>query len=161
MVDNVKNMMIGYFKNDVKRINHAVKVCFFAGLIGAGEGLKDEELKVLEITALLHDIGIVAAEEKYGSSGPAYQEKEGPPVARKLLSGTGLKEAQIRRICELIAHHHSYGALEGVDFYALIEADFLVNAFEDDMPQKAMRRFREKYFKTDTGKMLLQTMFGV
>ncbi|MDA3930432.1 MAG: hypothetical protein PF541_15900 [Prolixibacteraceae bacterium] len=47
--------------------------------------LKDEEIIVVDLASILHDIGIKEAELKYNSCNGHYQEIEGPPVARPLL----------------------------------------------------------------------------
>ena len=54
--------MIKYDCGDVPRIQHLVKVHNFARTIGIEEGLGADELFVLEAAAILHDIGIHAAE---------------------------------------------------------------------------------------------------
>ena len=41
-----------------------------------------------------------------------------------------------------------------------MEADFLVNIFEDEMNKEMLASVREKYFKTMTGKMLLETIYA-
>jgi hypothetical protein len=41
----------------------------------------------------------------------------------------------------------------------LVEADFLVNIFENGMDEKMVKSIREKYFKTNTGIHLLDKMF--
>ena len=74
--------MIKYDSGDVKRIQHLVKVHDFARIIGIAEDMGEEELFVLEAAAILHDIGIHAAEAKYGNCSGKYQEELGPDEAR-------------------------------------------------------------------------------
>ena len=50
--------MIRYYARDPKRIQHFIKVHDFAGMIGKLEGLEDDEQNILEIAAIVHDIGI-------------------------------------------------------------------------------------------------------
>ncbi|EAX48199.1 metal dependent phosphohydrolase [Thermosinus carboxydivorans Nor1] len=151
--------MVLYFDGDVKRINHALKVYGLAKSIGEAEGLSKEEQDVLEIAAILHDIGIKESERKYNSSAGTYQEIEGPPIARKLLQEFAFSVQQIDRICYLIGHHHTYSQIDGVDFQILVEADFLVNIFEDGIDSSAIEKIKEKYFKTATGRAYLESMF--
>lgn len=47
-----------------------------------------------------------------------------------------VSEDETNRICYLIAHHHTYDNVEGLDYRILLEADFLVNAMEDDLDTK-------------------------
>ncbi|MCQ2251420.1 MAG: hypothetical protein MJZ66_09960 [Bacteroidales bacterium] len=42
----------------------------------------------------------------------------------------------------------------------LIEADFLVNLYEDNEPLQAVRNIRERIFKTQSGTRMLDEMFG-
>lgn len=151
--------MIAYFQGDARRINHALKVHGFARSIAAQEGLHGDGLVALEVAAVLHDIGIKVSEEKYRSAAGKYQELEGPPVARKLLAETGLAATLVERICHLIGHHHSYGAIDGLDFQILVEADFLVNAFEDNLDREALLAVRDKYFKTAAGTAYLGSLY--
>ena len=58
-------------------------------------------------------------------------EKEGPAVARGMLMRLGFAENVIERVCYLIGHHHTYTGIEGRDYQILVEADFLVNLYED------------------------------
>lgn len=65
----------------------------------------------------------------------------------------------IDRVCWLIAHHHIYTDINDNDYQILVEADFLVNAFEDNLPSKAILSFKDKVFKTDSGTNMLNNMY--
>ena len=47
-----------------------------------------------------------------------------------MLTGLGFDAAVIDRVCYLIAHHHTYTNMDGLDYQILVEADFLVNIYE-------------------------------
>ena len=114
------------------------------------------------MAAILHDIGIRPSEEKYGRCDGKLQEQEGPAYAKEILAQfPEVTAAETDRICYLIAHHHTYENVDGLDYRILLEADFLVNALEDDLPKEAIRKCRENVFETETGVYLLNTMFGV
>lgn len=161
MIQEAAIRMIAYFDGDARRVNHALKVYGFAQTIGRKENLGAGDLEVLELSALLHDIGIKESERKYRSSAGRYQEQEGPPVARALLEGLPLGGRELDRVCYLIGHHHTYSKIDGVDFQILVEADFLVNIFEDEMDRDSVRTIQTKYFRTETGRLLLQSLYGV
>ena len=72
-----------------------------------------------------------------------------------------ISDEEINRVCYLIAHHHTYEEIDGIDYQILLEADFLVNAFEDRLEKEEISHFRNKIFKTKTGIYLLNTMFGL
>jgi HD superfamily phosphodiesterase len=152
--------MIEYFKGDGKRINHALKVYSFASAMGEAEALDAEKLINLKLASILHDIGILESERKYNSSSGKYQELEGPPIAKDLLVGFGLSDASLDRILYLIGSHHSYGKIDGLDFQILVEADFLVNIYEDRLDKSAIESIRNKIFKTTTGLKIFNSMYG-
>ncbi len=159
IIATILNEMIRYFNGDVKRINHACKVYCFASLIATQSGLNEQEKRVTGIGALLHDIGILEAERRYKSSGAKFQETEGPPVAREILGSVTLDTHTIDRICFIIGNHHSYEMIDGIDFQILIEADLLVNTYEDSLPVESIRNMRETIFKTEPGIRLLDTIY--
>ena len=65
MVAKITEIMIQYFGHDVRRINHALKVYSFAKCIAQNEKISETKLLIVEISAILHDIGIKNAEIKY------------------------------------------------------------------------------------------------
>ena len=151
---------ITFDHGDAKRIQHFLKVHAFAALIGRLENIPQETQDLLEAAAILHDIGIHAAEEKHHSTAGKYQELEGPAIARDLLEGFEACNADfIDRVCFLIAHHHTYKNVDGPDYQILLEADFLVNAYEDQLSSQAIRSFRGQVFRTASGCMLLDTIY--
>ena len=158
-MEAVINAMIAYDAGDPMRIHHFLKVHAFARLIGLSEGLDAHTQSVLEAAALVHDIGIHPAEAKYGSSTGKYQEELGPAEAEKLLTDLGWPEADIRRITFLVGHHHTYTAIDGIDYQILVEADFLVNLYEDALPPEAQRHAYETVFKTESGKKLCRELY--
>lgn len=161
-LDALIHAAIRYDHGDPARIQHFIKVHAFAKLIAEGENLSASVLLVLEPAAILHDIGIHAAEEKYGSSAGKYQEQEGPAIAEKMLHEVGgFTDRQIERILFLIGHHHTYQNIEGEDWQVLVEADFLVNLYEDHASRDTAQNVRDSIFKTETGKELVSQMFDL
>ncbi|CDM69626.1 metal-dependent phosphohydrolase HD sub domain [Clostridium bornimense] len=159
MIEEIILKMIEYFDGDIKRINHAIKVYQFAKLISSRENMKEDEYKGLEIAAILHDIGIKNAERKYNSSAGNYQEIEGPEVAEELLNEFNIDKDTIERIKFLIGNHHSYNNIDKIDFQILIESDFLVNIDEDNIEIEAIKIIKDKYFKTNIGIKLIESMY--
>lgn len=151
--------MIRYYARDPKRIQHFIKVHAFAGMIGKLEGLEDDEQNILEIAAIVHDIGIKVSEEKYGDCSGKHQELEGPIIARTMLETLGFEDPVIDRVCYLVAHHHTYQDINGLDYQILVEADFLVNYFEDHLETESIKKSVKKIFKTETGIRIATEMF--
>ena len=153
--------MTRWFGRDAARVQHFLKVWAFARMIGRRERLEEEQLFVLESAALAHDIGIKTAEARYHSCAGHYQEELGPEDARPMLEELGYTPEETERICWLIGHHHTYGLDGGLDYQILLEADFLVNAYEDELSPAALRSFRDNVFRTESGRKLLQQIYGI
>lgn len=62
-------------------------------------------------------MGIKIAEQKYNSAAGTYQEIEGPPVVREIM--TRLKENSdiIERVAYIVGGHHTPSKNDGVDFH--------------------------------------------
>lgn len=152
--------MTAYDHGDPERIQHFIKVHDFAATIGVLKGLDEEEQFILETAAIVHDIGIRNSVEKYHSSAGKYQEIEGPGEAEKLLCSIGgYTKEQIERVKYLVAHHHTYSGVEGMDYRILLEADFLVNHYENHDRYSDIQKAKEVIFRTEAGTRLLTTMF--
>ena len=158
-ISNLIQAMIHYNGADPQRVQHALKVYAFAKSIGELEALDQSTMEILELSAVLHDIGIRNSEQKYGSSSGKYQELEGPPVAKEILLNAGVPADITERVCFLIGHHHTYTEIDGNDYQILVEADFLVNIYEDNMTRLQAQTVLQKYFRTETGKDYLTTMY--
>lgn len=150
--------MVAFDSGDVALINHFLKVYGYAQTIGELEGLPERTQEILEVAAVMHDIGIPPSRKKYGSAAGHYQEEEGPLYARPILERFGYEESFVDRVCYLIAHHHTYTDIEGDDYQILIEADFLVNLNENASGEGAIISAR-RLFRTKAGIGLLDAMF--
>lgn len=152
---------IEYDNGDARRIQHFIKVHSFAKLIGEEEKLSDEMMKTLEAAAILHDIGIHEGERLYGRNDGEIQQKLGPDIAKGILQSIGGYEDVTERVMYLIAHHHTYTGIDGKNLQILIEADFIVNLYEDNASEKAVRNAYERIFVTESGKKILRNSFGI
>ena len=99
------------------------------------------------------------SEEKYGDCSGKHQELEGPIIARTMLETLGFEDSVIDRVCYLVAHHHTYQDINGLDYQILVEADFLVNYFEDHLETESIKKSVKKIFKTETGIRIATEMF--
>ena len=153
--------MVEFDRGQPALIQHFTKVYAYAVLIAEQESLGVQECEVLEAAALVHDIAIPLCIQKYGSDAGPYQEQEGPALVQEMLGSMDFEPTFIQRVCWLVAHHHTLTGIESIDHQILIEADFLVNAFEGSHTEESKRRMLESVFKTDTGKKLLKTMFAL
>ena len=153
--------MIELYRGDAKRIQHFCKVHSYAKLIAETENVDRKSLFILEAAALTQEFGIHICEEKYGNCDGKLQEKEGPAIAEKLLRELGFEDDVSERVQYLIAHHHTYGNMDGIDYQILVEADFLVNIMEDSLSKEAALNAYNNIFRTECGKKICKGMFGL
>ncbi|MDO4459499.1 MAG: HD domain-containing protein [Clostridia bacterium] len=153
--------MCEYDRGDARRIQHFTKVHEYASLIGKAENLDDETQELLEITAIVHDIGIKLSMEKYGNCAGPNQEKEGAVESLKLLRECGVSEETAERVSFIVGHHHTYTGIDGIDWQIILEADYLVNAYESNHSKETIRNSKESFFRTESGKKLLDIMFDL
>lgn len=148
-----------YFDSDTRRIEHAKKVLGFAEEMLCRE---ESDWRIVIPAAILHDVGIKIAEQKYGSSAGNYQEKEGPQIARGILNKLNFKKEDIEEICDIIGHHHSPGVINTQNFKVLYDADWLVN-LRDEVVAKGQAGFKkiiDKVFLTKTGKEIAERIYA-
>ncbi len=150
--------MESYFGEDKKRINHSHRVTDYAEQLIGPEG---GDYQVVIGAAVLHDIGIHMAEKKYGSPSGKFQEVEGPPIAREILTGLKFKKGQIDEICEIIAHHHSPGKINTQNFKILYDADWLVNIKDEFgiQDKEKLGNIIERVFLTESGRSLAKQTY--
>ncbi len=160
--DRVAIEMKRYFKTDFKRIGHATRVARYAERIAKKEV---GNMAVILCAAYLHDIGIHESERKHQSTAPAYQEQEGPPVARAILEKLGAKDALIEEVCDIIGHHHHPRSDDSINFKALYDADMITNMEErhKDKPMEPDRieSFIQSSLLTEAGKEEAKKVFSV
>ncbi|MDO4546118.1 MAG: HD domain-containing protein [Bacillota bacterium] len=153
--------MVRFDAGDARRIQHFTKVHAYAHLIGAAEGLDEKTQQTLELAAVVHDIGIIPAEKKYGYQNGKIQEEMGPALAIELLERVGIEKDVIERVAFLVAHHHTWKGVDSVDWQILLEADFLVNSLEKGMAINTIENTMNKLFKTEAGIQLCKEMYGL
>lgn len=126
----IAKLLVDHFENDFKRITHALEVLKHAEIIM--ENTPECDAEILIASALLHDVGIKASEEKFGYNNGKTQEEYGPPVAEALLKGIGFPPSKTVKVCEIIGNHHSPSRYDYVELKILKEADRIVNMLAED-----------------------------
>lgn len=153
--------MTAFDAGDPRRIQHFIKVHSLARTIALLEGVDPETRFVLEAAALVHDIAICPCEAELGRCDGKIQEQYGPGYARGLLGELKFDPAVMDRVCWLVGHHHTYTDIRDLDYQILVEADCLVNLYEDDAPRSAVEAALERIFRTESGAALCRDMFGL
>ncbi|MBW9151421.1 HD domain-containing protein [Clostridium estertheticum] len=161
-MNKINDLILEMFKFDEgepELIQHFIKVYEFAKLIGNMEKISSDNMEILEVAAIVHDIGIKVSMKKYGKCNGKLQEEEGPICAEELLNRLEFKKEVIDRVSYLVAHHHTYSNIDGIDYQILVEADFLVNLYENQNDKETIQNTYNKIFKTESGKKLCSQMF--
>ena len=151
--------MIGFYRGNCHDINHFLKVWAMAKTIGELEGLDRHTQEVLELAAMIHDIACPLCREKYGDTDGKHQELESPPLVEAFFAGLPVDRDMAERISWLVAQHHTYTHVDGLDYQILLEADFLVNADEGGLARAAIENMRQSVFRTGAGVRLLDSIY--
>lgn len=156
-MDNLKNiapLMIQYHSGDPKSIHHFMKVYAFAKAICQEENIDSQTEEILEVASLVHDIGIKIGVSENG-------EYESSHISDILLLNIGYPREIITRVHYLVEHHKRYDEIDSMDYQVLVEADFLVHAFDDKLDKESIKIVRDTVFKTNAGKKYLTDMFNI
>ncbi len=159
MVEQAVEKMITFYRGNLHDIAHFLKVWALAQTIGRAEGLDGETQQVLELAAMVHDIACPLCREKYGNTSGKNQELESPPLVEAFFLELPVPAETVARVSWLVAHHHTYTGVEGLDHRILLEADFLVNADESGYAKAAICQARERIFRAQAGIRLLDEMY--
>lgn len=159
--EHIVEHMKEIFKEIPFGIEHTLKVLKNAEAIMEGENVSENQIELISIVAILHDIGAVEAQRKYGSIEGMYQEKEGPPIARKILEKEGLSSVDIERVCYIIGNHHTPSKIDNLDFQIQWEADLLENltVMDKEKEQQEIKKCIDSNFKTVTGRNIAYDRF--
>ncbi|MEB3100583.1 HD-GYP domain-containing protein [Ferviditalea candida] len=108
---------------DTYTVNHSYNVAFYASLLGEKIGLDAEELKILKIGALLHDIGKIGVPDKIlRKPGPLTEEeyefvKRHPLIGYKLLKDF----PDVEHILPIVKWHHE--RIDGLGYPERLHGD--------------------------------------
>lgn len=153
--------MKGYFAENQGLIDHTLAVYQYAEQLRQKEG---GDVLTVRSAALYHDIGIPEARRVHGSAAGKFQEKEGPPIARRILSELNLESTRADFICRIIANHHTAQDEETtstVEFKIIWDADALVNLRrkQGKTDEDTFHRIIHDTFRTETGLQRAKALF--
>ena len=153
LVVRIREAMKAEFGSDHRRIRHACAVFDWCKQLLTSE---PGDPRVVLTAALLHDIGIQEAERKHGSSSAKYQEGEGPPIARRIMTEAGLDADTVEHVCRIVGRHHTADGVDTPEFRLIWDADHLVNLGESvaGTDKRISRQTICRTFRTDTGRAL-------
>ena len=160
-VAEVVKKMVEYSKGDLHDINHFMKVYAYAKTIAEGENLSPEQQKLVEVTAVVHDIACPLCRVKYGNANGKHQEEESAALIEEFFADSDLPKEFVDRVSYIVSHHHTITGIDGIDYQILVEADFLVNMYEDGLSKKAVKHAYDSIFKTSSGRKICAEIFGI
>ena len=151
--------MIRFYRGNIHDVSHFLKVYALAKTIGELEGLAPQVQETLGLAAVVHDISCPLCREKYGNTNGKKQELESPPLIEEFFSDFPIAPETVQRISWIVAHHHTYGLSDDLDYQILLEADYLVNAGESGYSAESVQSALQKIFRTKTGSELLSSLY--
>ena len=161
LISRAVEKMVDYYQGNKHDVAHFIKVYTYAKTIGELEQLDADTQQILELAAIVHDIACPLCRIKYGNTNGKNQEAESPALVEPFLAELSVPQDKIERISWLVAHHHTYTNVDGIDYQILVEADFLVNMYEDGLGSESIKNAYEKIFKTKAGKNMCKWMYEI
>ena len=158
LIDQLVTALKETFAEDQDRITHSLLVLDRAQDIMRNEG---GDPRVVMSAALLHDIGIPAAERKHGSSDAKYQEVEGAALSRQILEDIKVDNAMVDQVCDIVRSHHSADGEDTPEFRIVWDADRLEEAPPGltEMEGERLVGVIDKVFRTETGRQKARKLF--
>lgn len=107
-------------------------------------------------SAILHDIAIKYCKKHYnGDASQEKQKKEASHLVQEFLQEANYLPSYIPKIVDLVSKHHDYRKEKSKLLQILIEADLIVNCYENQ-PDYKKSKFIKDIFQTTGGKKLLE-----
>ena len=154
-------MMELFAAEDPAQIAHTQSVHDYTRVLAARSGCAERRIALLELAAILHDIGCPASRAKYGDSKPPHLVEEGARiVAEWLRECPELNDDEKKFIEEAVGSHHQFEAAKRLGFEPLFEADLAVNLLEGYYPRERAGELCEKLVTTAAGRELFHLLFG-
>lgn len=159
MVNDESKLLLNallYEEGHPRRTQHILKVYALSKLIGEYEKLSNEEMEILKAAAILHDIAIKYCKENYdGDACQQNQKKVIPKLVLEFLKDSNYNNEYIPIITNLVERHHEYENISDKLLQVLIEADLIVNSYENSLSIDEKSKFKE-IFKTSAGKKIFE-----
>lgn len=158
----MKRMIDYYAACDSTQIAHTLCVHEYTRMLAMREGYDERKRGLLEIAALLHDIGCPSAKWKYGDSQPIHQQQEGMCIAADWFASdpSWLDTQEAQWVVDVVGAHHNAVQAEVLGFEVLYEADLIVNLFEGYYPVDYADVYYRKMVRTKSGKQLFRQLFA-
>lgn len=126
----ITKLLVDFFQEDYKRINHALEVLRVSEELLAN--YNDYDHNIVIACALLHDVGIKPSEKELGYNNGKTQELYGPPIAIKLLNSISFPKEKTEIVSQIIGNHHSVSRYDYIELEILKKADRTINLMDKD-----------------------------
>lgn len=141
-----------YEEGHCRRTQHILKVYALAKLLGEQEKISTEDQQILQAAAILHDIAIKYCKKHYnGDASQEKQKKEASHLVQEFLQEANYLPSYIPKIVDLVSKHHDYRKEKSKLLQILIEADLIVNCYENHQITKSQNLLKI-FFKPREGK---------
>lgn len=143
-----------YEQGHIRRTQHILKVYALAKLLGEQENLNQDESIILHAAAILHDIAIkYCKEHNDGNASQQNQQKAAPDLVTHFLNQAGYDSCYFEPVLFLVLHHHDYQSINHPLLQLLIEADIMINCYENQWRGDILQKYLP-LFSSETGKEL-------
>lgn len=143
-----------YEQGHIRRTEHILKVYALAKLLGEKQNISPEEKIILHASAIVHDIAIKYCKEHFqGDASQPKQQEVAPKMVQHFLKQANYDACYFQPVTDLVLHHHDYHAIHDHLLQLLIEADIIINCYENQWSGDILQK-NLPLFSTDTGKEL-------
>lgn len=143
-----------YEQGHIRRTEHILKVYTLSKLLGEKENLTKDDQIVLHAAAILHDIAIGYCKKHYnGDASQENQQKAAPHLVAQFLTAANYQPCYFLQITDLVLHHHDYKSPRNSLMQILIEADIIINCYENQTSGEKLEYY-QSLFCSDLGKQL-------
>jgi len=125
------------------------------GKVGEREKISVEDQQILQAAAILHDVAIKYCKEHYNGDASQNNQKQVVSIlVTRFLESANYLPSYVPKIIELVNCHHDYDKPKNKLLQLLMEADLIVNCYEN-RPDYKKAEYIKKIFQTDGGKELM------
>lgn len=158
MINNETQLLYSvlcYEEGHCRRMQHILKVYALAKLFGEQEKISVEDQQILQAAAILHDVAIKYCKEHYNGDASQNNQKQVVSIlVTRFLESANYLPSYVPKIIELVNCHHDYDKPKNKLLQLLMEADLIVNCYEN-RPDYKKAEYIKKIFQTDGGKELM------
>ena len=146
----IKALIAALEAKDTYTSGHSLQVARYAHMMGEALGLFDEELFVLELAALLHDIGKIGMPDNILKKAATLQDEEYTLAKEHVVIGSRIVSeiGDLQDVATIIRHHHEHydgrGYPDGLKGDAIPLYSRIITIVDAYETMRAKRRYSEQ-----------------